>query len=735
MKNLKHIAAMILAAAICFSLLCTPALAGEEKATPTVTMSQTSATIAAGDELKLTATVSDGQAVQWQSLNTNVASVDSNGKVTALAEGKVTIRATTVDGSAYGLCTVNVYMAFPSYSLRSGESVTLQTSVSNPTWSSGDNAIATVSSSGKVTGTGFGRTYITASNGSQRETFSITVGAHVGIDISSWNGTIDWDKLKEQNIEFVMIRVGYGESDTDKKFVQNIEGAIKSGIPFGVYYYSYAKDTAKAGREAAYCLKQLEPYKEYLTLPVAYDLEEYSDLTGAQLVAIAETFCSAVQDAGLNAMVYANGNFFSKMDLSSLNDMGVDHWYAWYPTVPDLNSIHTIRGTSTDPVIWQYSSSCVVEGALAGSSTDINVLYMPEYLTFSAPKVQATQSGGKAEISWGGSTYAKSYTVYRKSASGETTKVGTYSGNIHSCTDSQYTSGAGYYVTMVIHDPIDGTYYKDYTSETVYPETVTETFKVTVSAGEGGTVSGGGTFEAGKTATVKATAKEGYTFSGWYDASGKKVSDKAEYSFTVTADAALTARFEKKEEEKPSVIDTFTDVKATDWYAEAVTYAVENGLFEGTSPTTFSPNSTMTRAMLVTVLYRQAGEPEVSNHNKFVDVSANIWYACPVTWAYNNGIVTGTGEKTFSPNDPLTREQLATILYRYTVTQGKDAPLSGDLSAFTDAQKISDWAEDGMRWAVGQGILQGKGSNHLEPRGNATRAECATMLMRWLESM
>ena len=101
------------------------------------------------------------------------------------------------------------------------------------------------------------------------------MGAHVGIDISSWNNEIDWDALKEQNIEFVMIRVGYGESDTDKRFVENIEGAIANDMPFGVYYYSYAKDTAKAGREAAYCLKQLEPYKEYLTLPVAYDLEEY----------------------------------------------------------------------------------------------------------------------------------------------------------------------------------------------------------------------------------------------------------------------------------------------------------------------------------------------------------------------------------------------------------------------------------------------------------------------------
>ena len=730
MKIVRRIAALLLAAALSAALLCPAALADEKAETPEITLSQTSAVMAAGDTLQLTARVSDGQDVTWQSLTTAVASVDETGLVTALSEGRVVIRATAADGSVFANCTINVSMAFPSYSLRVGEKVSLQSSLGGSvTWRSVDSSVASVNGSGVVTAQGFGRTHVIASNGRESEGFAITVGAHVGIDISSWNNEIDWDALKEQNIEFVMIRVGYGESDTDKRFVENIEGAIANDMPFGVYYYSYAKDTAKAGREAAYCLKQLEPYKEYLTLPVAYDLEEYDDLSGAQLVAIAETFCTAVQDAGLNAMVYANGNFFSKMDLSSLNDMGVDHWYAWYPTVPDLNSIHTIRGTSTDPVMWQYSSSCVVQGAQASGKTDINVLYMPEYLDFEAPVLQAAGTAAGAQLSWGGSTYAGSYTVYRRDAAGNVSQVGTYDGATHRCTDKEYLPGMGYFVTMTICDPIDGTAYDTYTSETVYPASAS--YDVRVSAGEGGSVSGGGSFVVGSTATVTAEAAEDYTFAGWYDAAGKKVSDSAVYTFTVTASVSLTARFEKDEETQPESV--FTDVKPTDWYADAVAYAVENGLFAGTSPTTFAPNATMTRGMLVTVLYRQAGEPAVSNHNKFSDVSADIWYACPVTWAYNNGIVTGTGEKTFSPNEPVSREQLATILYRYTVAKGESAPLSGDLGAFTDAARISDWAEDGVTWAVGQRILQGKGESQLDPKGGATRAECATMLMRWLD--
>lgn len=728
MKNWKRMLALILAAAMSVTLLCGTAWADAGEVT--VTLDQKTVYLAVGDSVQLNATVSDGQAVDWTSLTWDVAQVDETGLVTGLSEGQVTIKATAKDGSASALCTVIVYMAFPSYSMGVGQQVKLSASLRG-SWTTADESVATVDSSGTVTGQGFGRTYVTVTDGRDSETFTITVGGHVGIDISSWNNAIDWAALQEQGIEFVMIRAGYGWEHTDKRFVENIEGAIASGMPIGVYFYSYAETAEKAMVEANYCIKLLEPYRDSITLPVAYDLEEYPGMTGAQLTEVAEVFCSALQGAGYHTMVYANSQFLPKMDMSKLSAMGVDYWYAWYPVVPDLQTVRTIKGSSEQAKIWQYSSSCVVRGALASGKTDINVMYRPEELHFTAPEVTVENLGSSAQIRWGGSTYARSYTVYRKNADGDVQTLGTYDGTVHTCTDTAFLPGMGYFVTMEIGDPIDGTSYKSYTSEAVYPEAAQ--FSVKVTATEGGTASGGGSYLVGKSATVTAQAAEGYTFAGWYDTTGKKVSSEASYTFAVTSSVTLQARFTKQE--APVTPSVFTDVKDTDWFAGAVYDAVELGLFDGTSDTTFTPRGTMTRGMLATVLYRQAGAPEVSNRNKFVDVSAQAWYAKAVTWSYNNGVFNGTSDKTFSPEAPVTREQIATILMRYSNAVGMEVPETtvADLRSFTDSTAISDFALEGMRWAVATQLLTGA-DRKLMPKNSATRAECATILVRWLES-
>ena len=728
MKKWKRVSAWILAVALCASMLCGTVSADEGELS--VTLDRKTVYLAVGDSVQLNAVVSNGGSVTWQSLTWDVAQVDEIGLVTGLSEGQTTVKATAEDGAVSALCTVIVYMAFPSYSLRVGEKATLTASVSG-SWVSADPNVAEVDGSGTVTARGFGRTYVTVSDGTDSETFSVTVGGHVGIDISSWNNDIDWNALKEQGIEFVMLRAGYGWEHTDKRFVENIKGAIASGIPFGVYFYSYAKDAEKAQVEANYCIELLKPYRDKITLPVAYDLEEYSDMTGEQLTEVAEVFCTALQAEGYHTMVYANSQFLPKMDLTRFTNLGFDFWYAWYPTVPDLQTVRTVKGSSVKPNIWQYSSSCVVRGALASGKTDINVMYMPEYLDIAAPHTTAENTGSGAQIRWGGSTYATSYTVYRKNADGTEQTVGTYGGTVHTCADAGFLPGMGYYVTMEVSDPIDGTRYKSYTGDVVYPEAAQFTVKAT--AAEGGSAAGGGTFVVGKTAVVTAKADEGFVFDGWYDAAGSKVSSSAEYRFTVTASVTLQARFTKEKADPVTI--SFTDVKDSDWFAEAVYGAVESGLFNGTSDTTFSPRETMNRAMLVTVLYRQAGSPEASNRNKFVDVSKDAWYAKAVTWAYNNGVVNGTGEKTFSPDDAVTREQMATILKRYSDAMDIEVPetADGDLSAFSDGASVSSFALDGMRWAVAAQILNG--SDHkLMPAGKASRAECATILMRWLES-
>ena len=729
MKAIRFTAAA-LAVSLCIALLCPAALADEGDVT--VKLNQKSVSLAVGDTVQLSADVSDGQDVTWASLTTDVAQVDETGLVTATGEGKATIKATTADGTVSANCTVSVYLPLPSYSLREGEQVRLSSSLSG-TWSSRNPDIASVSSSGTVTGNSFGRTYVTVSDGDESETFAVTVGAHVGIDISSWNNTIDWDALKRQGIEYVFIRAGYGWEHTDARFVENIEGAIAHDMPVGIYFYSYAETAEKAQVEANYCAKLLAPYRDEITLPVAYDLEEYKSLSGAQLEEFSEIFCSTLQQAGFHTMVYANNTFFSKMTLSGLRDLGVDFWYAWYPTVPSLSTLYSVGRDRVHTSIWQYTSSGVVPGALASGKTDLNLYYMPESLNFSAPSLNVLYNGTAAQLTWGGSTYASSYTVFRKLTNGDVQTVGTYDGTVHSCTDTAYLPGMGYFVTMQIADPISGAAYRSYTTDAVYPETAQ--FVVTVTAGEGGTATGGGSFVVGKTATVRAAAQDGYTFDGWYDAAGKKRSAQEEYSFTVTDSLSLTAKFTKKEVPAPAPAGTFTDVSDSDWYAQAVAYVVENGLFTGTSDTTFTPGGTMTRGMLVTVLYRQAGSPEVSNHNKFRDVSATAWYAKAVTWAYNNGVVNGTGDKTFSPEAPVSREQIATILMRYSTYAKLDLPetTTGDLSAFSDGASVSSYAQEGMRWAVSTQLMNGS-NNALRPLANASRAECATLLMRMLDS-
>jgi hypothetical protein len=150
----------------------------------------------------------------------------------------------------------------------------------------------------------------------------------------------------------------------------------------------------------------------------------------------------------------------------------------------------------------------------------------------------------------------------------------------------------------------------------------------------------------------------------------------------------------------------------------------------GTGSTTFEPNGSATRAMVVTMLWRLAGEPETDYALNFTDVPEDIWYTEAVRWAASEGIVTGYDEKTFAPENLVTREQLASILYRYAQSE---SAADGELSAFTDAGDVSDWALDAMRWAVGTGILNGMGEGTLNPQGNATRAQVAAMFGRFVK--
>ena len=196
------------------------------------------------------------------------------------------------------------------------------------------------------------------------------------------------------------------------------------------------------------------------------------------------------------------------------------------------------------------------------------------------------------------------------------------------------------------------------------------------------------------------------------------------YTFDVVSGVTAIARF------------PFTDVPAGSWYYGAAAYAYNNGLFDGTSPTTFAPNAVMSRAMLVTVLWRLAGAPAPKGVNTFSDVPGGTWYTDAVTWAAENGVVSGIGGGCFAPNSNVTREQTAVILFNYAHSRGYDVGARADLSAFPDAGSVSGWAQDALSWANAAGLINGTvygGRTILDPQGSASRAQVAMILRSYAE--
>ena len=242
----------------------------------------------------------------------------------------------------------------------------------------------------------------------------------------------------------------------------------------------------------------------------------------------------------------------------------------------------------------------------------------------------------------------------------------------------------------------------------------------------------------GITVTLTVKPDEGYKLDTLTvtDKNGNelKLTDKGngKYTFAMPA-SAVTVEASFAKDDAP--VDTglpFTDVKTDDWFFEAVKYVYDNKLMDGTSSTTFAPLMTTNRAMVVTILWRLEGQPETDATLSFTDVESGVWYTEAVRWAAAEGIVKGYSDTVFAPNDTVTREQLATILYRYAEYKEYDVSARGDLTTFTDGADTSSWATEAMEWAVGSGLLSGKDGGKLDPTGTATRAEVATILMRFL---
>ena len=298
-------------------------------------------------------------------------------------------------------------------------------------------------------------------------------------------------------------------------------------------------------------------------------------------------------------------------------------------------------------------------------------------------------------------------------------------------TDGKKTYAAG--------DEVKITANTTFTAQWAYIPPANPNYKITIDDAANGTVTANPTAaKAGATVTLTATPDEGYAV-GTLTVTDRfgdavKVTENADGTYTFTMpNGQVTVKATFVETQEPAPAMPFTDVHEGDWFYEEVLYAYENGLMNGVGDNRFAPNSATTRGMLVTILYRLEGEPAVTGEAGFDDVG-DTWYTDAVIWAAANDIVNGIGDNQFGPENTLTREQLVTMLYRYAEAAGYDVSAAADLSGYPDAGKVQTYAQEAMSWAVAEGIVEGMDGN-LNPAGNASRAQIATILMRFCEDV
>ena len=229
--------------------------------------------------------------------------------------------------------------------------------------------------------------------------------------------------------------------------------------------------------------------------------------------------------------------------------------------------------------------------------------------------------------------------------------------------------------------------------------------------------------------TKYVPTRHGYTFIGWY--SDRSLTNQVS-EVSLTKNMTVYAGW-RADENPDIVVNPFTDVSEKDWFYNDAMFVYKNGLMLGTSKTLFSPHGTVTRGMMATILWRMEGSLAPKGENSFTDVEAGRWYTDAITWTAENGIFAGYSKDKFGPDDPITREQLTAIFYRYADYKGYKLTVTGNLDKFEDADKITDYAKTVMQWAVGNGLIKGKSENLLDPQGTATRAEIAAMLHRFVE--
>ena len=388
----------------------------------------------------------------------------------------------------------------------------------------------------------------------------------------------------------------------------------------------------------------------------------------------------------------------------------------------------TNRGTMTNNGTIDNQGTLTIEpgGNLAGDVTGNQAIYKVTGVTLNRSNLSLTA---------GGTAWLRA-AVQPDNAANKMVTWSTSDASIATVTDGVVTAVAPGTATITA-TAADGSGASASCTVTVssYLPPANPNYRITVEATQGGTVTADPTAaKAGATVTLTPVPDRGY------QVGSVAVTDRFGNAVAVTEQADGTYTFTMPNGQVTVTVTfaetplPFTDVTEGDWFYDAVRYAYETGLMDGVGDSLFAPNSETTRAQLVTILYRLAGQPAVSGDLIFTDVEVGTWYTDAVAWAAENGIVNGTTDTTFAPGEDLTRQQLVTVLYRYAESKGYDVSASADLSGYPDAGQVQDYAQPAMAWAVAEGIVEGVDGN-LNPTGDATRAQIATILMRFCEGV
>lgn len=713
-----------------------PALAADVPVTG-VSLDQTAVTLVPGNTVQLKATVQPSDAtnaaVTWSSNKTNVATVSSDGLVKAVAQGTADITVTTKDGDYRAVCTVTVendYVSAVTISpagpetLPVGKQRQLTATVTyahgtkgdqTVTWTTSDPKVATVSPDGLVTAVAEGQAEILAlSNGKNQSGTSVMAAYRLTVTKESETDATDSLQLSSSLVE-----------TSGGQFVDTVLTAPKA-----VVYDSEKQDVTDAynlsyrwadssGKELGTASTQTIQPTSLTSMVVTCTVTAVSKTDSSQILSgtcryqikvYPGTTVGAVLNVSDGATSLKNlkdmEGKLSVIDqlLKGDEDLGIAQ------PIPGLTSVvfdlSTVTGQEAGTLSVQADTPYYLE------ESQLEARELLENVTFT-PKAKGTYAINF--LAYGDLTYYGRLEIVVDGQTEipptESDKTCDATGFTFAGSDFYHSSDADPVVSVVFQQPASGKLVRNLAY-------------------------GSGTEDTGARYYTNAASDGDYHVSTLSYLPHAGFSGQAVLTMTLTTQSGqtrtetLTVNVTSKTHS-----DHFTDVTEDTvglWAANAVDYAYHFGLVGGVSEDKFAPNTSMTRAQLVTILYRAAGSPQMTVTTNFEDLDVGAYYYSAVVWATVTGVVNGTSDTTFSPNSYVTREQIAAILYRYADTMGDNVTVSGNLNAYTDKDQVSDYAVEPMIWAVDRGIISGTTDTTLSPKSTATRAQVVVMLHRYL---